>query len=80
VNSTHACLTHDALDRLHLVACPTLVLAGGQDVLCAASASEEMAERIPGCRLKIYDEASHFFLIQCFDESMRDIEEFLAEH
>jgi pimeloyl-ACP methyl ester carboxylesterase len=80
VNSTHACLTHDALDRLHLVVCPTIVLAGGQDVLCAASASEEIAQRIPGCRLKIYEEASHFFLIQCFEESMRDIEEFLAEH
>jgi pimeloyl-ACP methyl ester carboxylesterase len=80
VNSTHACLTHDALDRLHLVQCPTLVLAGGQDVLCAAAASRQIADVIPGCELKIYEEASHFFLIQCFEESMGDIEGFLGRH
>lgn len=80
VYSTHACLTHDALDRLHLVRCATLVMAGGQDVLCATSASQEIADRIPGCELKIYEEASHFFLIQCFEESMQDIENFLGEH
>lgn len=80
VNSTHACLTHDALDRLHEVKCPTLVLAGGQDVLCAASASQEIADRVPGCEIKIYEEASHFFLIQCFEESLRDIEDFLARN
>jgi 3-oxoadipate enol-lactonase len=80
VHSTHACLVHDSLDRLGEVACPTLVMAGGQDVLCAASASRDIAERVPGCELKIYDEASHFFLIQCFEESMRDIEEFLDRH
>jgi len=79
-NSTHACLTHDALDRLSQVNCPTLVLAGGQDVLCAVGASQQIAHRVPGCELKIYEEASHFFLIQCFEESMRDIEEFLAAH
>ncbi|MDH3397597.1 MAG: alpha/beta hydrolase [Acidimicrobiia bacterium] len=79
-NSTHACLTHDALDRLPRVTCPTLVLAGGQDVLCAVGASQQIADRVPGCDLKIYEEASHFFLIQCFEESMQDIEKFLAAH
>lgn len=79
-NSTHACLTHDALDRLPQVQCPTLVLAGGQDVLCAVGASRQIADRVPGCELKIYEEASHFFLIQCFEESMRDIEEFLEKN
>jgi pimeloyl-ACP methyl ester carboxylesterase len=62
------------------VQCPTLVLAGGQDVLCAADASREIAERVPGSELKIYEEASHFFLIQNFEESMQDIEGFLQQH
>jgi pimeloyl-ACP methyl ester carboxylesterase len=79
-NSTHACLTHDALDRLAQIRCPTLVLAGGQDVLCAVSSSREIADRVPGCELKIYEEASHFFLIQCFEESMQDIEGFLGKN
>lgn len=76
-NSTHACLNHDALDRLSEVKCPTLVMAGGQDVLCSTDASRDIAKRIPNCKLKVYDEASHFFLIQCFEESMKDIEDFL---
>ena len=79
-NSTHACLTHDSIDRLPLVKCPTLVLAGGQDVLCSVGASKQLADRIPGCELKIYAEASHFFLIQCFEESMQDIENFLGHN
>ncbi len=80
VHSTNACLTHDALDRLGGVRCPTLVLAGGQDVLCAASASRAIADRVPNCEIKIYEEASHFFLIQCFEESLSDIEDFLARN
>ncbi|MBI3024222.1 MAG: alpha/beta fold hydrolase [Candidatus Tectomicrobia bacterium] len=80
VNSTHACLTHDAVERLPRVQCPTLVMAGGQDVLCSAEASREIARRIPGCELKVYEEASHFFLIQCFEESLRDILQFLRRH
>jgi pimeloyl-ACP methyl ester carboxylesterase len=79
-NSTHACLTHDSVDRLPRIACPTLVLAGGQDVLCAVGASQQIADRIPGCELKVYEDASHFFLIQCFEESMQDIESFLERN
>ena len=79
-HSTHACLTHDTLDRLSQVQCPTLVLAGGRDVLCAAESSRQIAALVPGCELKIYEEASHFFLIQCFEESMQDIEHFLQRH
>ncbi len=76
-NSTHACLAHDALGRLDQVKCPTLVLAGGEDVLCSVGAAKEIAERVPGCEIKIYEGASHFFMIQCYEESMADIKGFL---
>ncbi|HKZ26018.1 MAG TPA: alpha/beta hydrolase, partial [Acidimicrobiia bacterium] len=79
-NSTHACLVHDSLDRLPQVTCPTLVLAGGQDVLYAVCASQQIADRVPDCTIKICEEASHFFLIQCFEESMQDIEDFLQRN
>jgi len=79
-NSTHACLTHDALNRLGQVKCPTLVLTGELDVLCSAQCSRELAARIPGARLKTYPGASHFFLVQCFEESLKDIQDFLAKH
>jgi 3-oxoadipate enol-lactonase len=76
-HSTHACLTHDALDRLGQIKCPTLVLAGGEDVLCSMGAAKEIVERVPGAVLKVYEGASHFFMIQCFEESMADIKNFL---
>ena len=76
-HGTHACLTHDSLDRLHQVKCPTLVMTGGRDVLCAADASRAIAERIPNCRLRVYEPASHFFLIQCYEESMADLKNFI---
>ena len=79
-HGTHACLTHDSLDRLHQVKCPTLVMTGGRDVLCAADASRAIAERIPNCRLRVYEPASHFFLIQCYEESMADLKNFIDEH
>ena len=79
-HGTHACLTHDSLDRLHQVKCPTLVMTGGRDVLCAADASRAIAERIPNCRLRVYEEASHFFLIQCYEEAMADLKNFIDEH
>ena len=78
-NATHACLTHDSLDRLHQVKCPALVMTGGRDVLCAADASRAIAERIPNCKLRVYEEASHFFLVQCYEESMADLKNFIDE-
>lgn len=80
VNSSLACTEHDALDRLGQVKCPTLVMAGSEDILCSAECAREVVKRIPGAELKIYEGASHFFLIQCYEESMKDIEDFLAKH
>jgi pimeloyl-ACP methyl ester carboxylesterase len=79
-NSTHACLMHDSLERLNQVKCPTLVLTGGEDVLCAVGPAKQIAERVPGCELKIYEGASHFFMTQCYEESMADIKKFLDNH
>lgn len=79
VNSTMACLGHDALDRLGQIECPTLVLAGEEDVLCSLDCSREIAKRVPGAELRVLKGASHFFLIQRFEETMGHILEFLKE-
>lgn len=79
-NSTHACLKHDALDRLAQIKCPTLVLAGEEDNLCSAEVAKQIANRVPGCEIKIYEDASHFFMIQCYAESMADIKGFLDKN
>lgn len=80
VNSTLACVEHDSLDRLGQVKCPTLVLAGELDLVCSIECAREIARGIPGAELKIYKDAGHFFLVQCFQECLSDIQSFLAKH
>ncbi len=68
VNSTCACTEHDALDRLERIQCPTLDCA------------RDIAERVPGAELKIHTGASHFLLVQRYEEVMADIQRFLADN
>lgn len=54
-----SCLTHDAYDELPRIACPALVIGGAEDRIVTGAASVEMAGRIPGCRLYMYDGLGH---------------------
>lgn len=54
---------HDCGDRLHGIACPTLVCAGRYDGIAPLANSEALAARIPGAELEVY-EGGHLFLIQ----------------
>ncbi len=54
---------HDCGDRLHAIACPTLVCAGRYDGIAPLANSEALAARIPGAELEVY-EGGHLFLIQ----------------
>ena len=55
----NACLTHDAYDRLPFITAPTLVIGGGKDQSLGVEASREIAERLPGAKLRIYPEYGH---------------------
>ena len=54
-----SCVTHDAYDHLARISCPALVIGGREDKIVTAQASEEIAQRIPDCRLYIYDSLGH---------------------
>ncbi|MBR5226097.1 MAG: alpha/beta hydrolase [Clostridia bacterium] len=54
-----ACLNHDASDRLAEILSPTLIIAGGQDLVLGADASAELTAAIPGAKLKLYPEWGH---------------------
>ena len=54
-----ACLNHDAFDRLAAIQAPTLVIGGEQDKALGIQASCDLAEAIPGARLKIYPQWGH---------------------
>ena len=55
----HAIASVDWLDRLCEVSCPTLVIAGAQDVGAPVAMSQAMVEHIPGAELVVFDQASH---------------------
>ncbi len=54
-----AMMTHNVLDRLHIIQAPTLVLTGSKDRLIEPQLSEVLASRIPGAKLVIVDGGSH---------------------
>ena len=78
IQSTKACVGHDARSRLGQIKVPTLVNCGTEDTSCSASCSQELAALIPGAKIKLYPNSSHFFLNEHFDQSMADILAFLG--
>ncbi len=51
--------TFDFTDRLSTITCPTLVLGGAKDWICAPEHSRVIAERIPRAHLKIFANSAH---------------------
>ena len=54
-----ACLTHNAFESIHQIKAPTLVIGGEKDVSLGGDASREIAERIPGAKLQMYEQWGH---------------------
>ena len=54
-----SCITHDTHELLDRITCPTLVIGGAQDQIVTGSASAEIAKRIPGSQLHMYEGLGH---------------------
>jgi 3-oxoadipate enol-lactonase len=80
VNLNKACLEHDTLDRLSEITCPTLIMAGAADPVCSLTATRWMQEGIPHAETVIFENSSHFFLIEEADKAMFTIEDWLQRH
>jgi pimeloyl-ACP methyl ester carboxylesterase len=70
---------HDAGARLPGLRTPALILHGAHDRVVPARNGRLLAERIPGARLHIFEDAGHLFLWERAAEANRLITEFLAE-
>jgi pimeloyl-ACP methyl ester carboxylesterase len=51
--------SHDAIDRLHRIAAPTLVLAGEVDIATRPELGRTVAERITGARFELVPKQAH---------------------
>jgi pimeloyl-ACP methyl ester carboxylesterase len=54
-----SCVSHDAWEKLPRIDCPTLVIGGTDDRIVTGEASRELAERIAGSRLYLYEGLGH---------------------
>ncbi len=72
-----ACNTHQALDRISMIKCPTLVIAGTKDKLIKPSSSEIIAKRISGAKLVKLEGGSHTFMVEMRDRFNQEVLSFL---
>jgi pimeloyl-ACP methyl ester carboxylesterase len=69
----HADKTHDALDRLPAIRCPTLITCGEMDVQVPLRYALEVKKRIPGSKLHLFQgpHASHLACVEMAPEFNR---------
>jgi pimeloyl-ACP methyl ester carboxylesterase len=68
----------DERPALPRVAVPTLVLAGGADVLCPVDRHEEIAALVPGARLEVLDGVGHLVTLEAPARVAAALEAWLA--
>lgn len=74
---THACATHDALDRLAGVEVPVLVLAGARDQVTAPHHAHQLAAALPNATLEVWDGVGHGLPEQAASRFDRRVRRFL---
>lgn len=78
--ANQACLEHDTLGRLAEIRCPTLVMAGGHDPVCSMTATRWMLERLPHADAVIFEQSSHFFMLEEPERFQAVLDDWLARH
>jgi proline iminopeptidase len=68
---------YDVKDRLGAITCPTLVVVGRSDPITPVSCSEDIAARIPGARLEIFENSGHSPPLEEPEKFQRVVREFL---
>ena len=71
---------HPLTGELHRIACPALVVGGGNDVVAGAGGSVVLGRAIPGARTEIVQEAGHGVYRDRRERFRELLLAFLAEH
>lgn len=69
-----ACLEHDTLDDLSAIQTPSLVMGGRFDPICSMTAQNWMYEKLPNAELEVFENSSHFFLMEEAQKAMATLE------
>lgn len=54
-----SCLSHNAFDNLPSISCPTIIIGGTDDRIVSGEASREIADKVPGSSLFMYEGLGH---------------------
>ena len=55
-------------------------MAGGKDPICSMTATQWMSDAIAGSKTVVFEDSSHFFLMEEGPRFMATVGEWLAEH
>ena len=65
------------IPRLKKINCPTLILAGDKDWICAASQSKIIAKHISQAKIKIFKNCGHAIAVDAHQDYIKTIQKFL---
>jgi 3-oxoadipate enol-lactonase len=77
IRQNEACQMHDTVSELRRIHQPTLVMAGENDPICSLTATRTLATGLPNGTTEIFNNASHFFLMEQPDKFMRLLNDWL---
>jgi 3-oxoadipate enol-lactonase len=73
-----ACDAFDALERLHEIRTPLLVLSGEKDIMVPPKFGLAAADRIPGARARILAGAGHLFFVERPEDTNEALRTFVS--
>ncbi|MBT5571145.1 MAG: alpha/beta hydrolase [Alphaproteobacteria bacterium] len=75
-----ACIEHEALNQLPNIQTPTLVMGGQYDPICSLTAQNWMMEKLPNAELEVFENSSHFFLMEEAEKAMTTMESWFEKN
>ncbi|MBU3567239.1 alpha/beta fold hydrolase [Polynucleobacter alcilacus] len=73
-----ACQNHDTSSQLRFITQPTLIMAGQNDPICSLTATKILSDGITNSKSIIFDNASHFFLMEQADKFNQSLHDWLS--
>jgi pimeloyl-ACP methyl ester carboxylesterase len=78
LNDFMCCDKFDVMEHVQNIKLPTLIIAGTEDTMTPVKYSQYLAKKIPGAKLAMINNATHYVTMEKPDEVNRAIKEWLA--